>query len=126
MGYDPKEFEIDLTIVEMPILTQSPSTELKYNLEGKGSSLRAVLSAEPNDEIFSGPVADFYGYDGACCCILDDTVDDDQEVDGEGEEEEEEEEEEERDDGGGGGRGEEGGAVGAEDHKAKGALCELL
>jgi hypothetical protein len=51
---EPGYFKSELTVVEMPMLTESPSTNPKYKLER--GSLRVMLSGAPNDGIFAGPM----------------------------------------------------------------------
>ena len=80
--YELYDFDSDLTVVEKPMLTESPSTGRVF-----GCARRAFRA--PNDGIFSGPIADddgCGGYHGEYCRILDDKVGDEGEEDGDGEE----------------------------------------
>ena len=93
--YELYDFESDLTVVEKPMLTESPSTEARIQTrrEDKFFAGRAFGCARsafraPNDGIFSGPIADddgYGGYHGKYCRILDDKVGDEKEEDGDGE-----------------------------------------
>ena len=94
--YELYDFDSDLTVVEKPMLTESPSTEhrIQARMEDKFFAGRAFGCARrafraPNDGIFSGPIADddgYGGYHGDYCRILDDKVGDEGEEDGDGEE----------------------------------------
>ena len=94
--YELYDFDSDLTVVEKPMLTESPSTEhrIQTRMEDKFFAGRAFGCARrafraPNDGIFSGPIADddgYGGYHGDYCRILDDKVGDEGEEDGDGEE----------------------------------------
>jgi len=94
-AYELYDFESDLTVVEKPMLAESPSTEalIQTRREDKffagrafGCSCRAFRA--PNDGIFSGPIADddgYGGYHGKYYRMLDDKVGDDEGEDGDGE-----------------------------------------
>ena len=87
-GCEDAHFSSQLTVVEMPVLTESPSTEPEYKVEGK----RVALSGAPNGG-FKGPMADVDGYSvkikpKSYCRIIGDEVDHEEE----GEEDEEEDE----------------------------------
>ena len=59
-------FKSSIRVVEMPLLTASPSTEPTYKLDGK-KEMRVVLSDTPDKVIFTGPHGDcMSGYSMDC------------------------------------------------------------
>ena len=75
--YELYDFDSDLTVVEKPMLTESPSTEhrIQARMEDKFFAGRAFGCARrafraPNDGIFSGPIADDDGYVGIMVTIV--------------------------------------------------------
>jgi hypothetical protein len=93
-------YRSELKVVEMPILTESPTTEPKYKLGGK--KMQVELEGAPNDGIFAGPIPGFDSYNTDVkpkhyCRMLKndgDREDDEDEEDGEEDEDKEDGEEE--------------------------------